>query len=85
MWKKKTNKNVSTSIYLHKPVVRRSLVCDINFALHVIKLHVFALIHHDQLQWVGTLSQDCVDAAEEPVSVEHLSVDILPQWGDPKL
>lgn len=70
--------------HLHKPVVRWGFIRDINFGLHVIELHVFTLINKDELEWIRTLSQHCVDPTKEPVGVEHLSVVVLPQWRDPE-
>lgn len=78
------NQNVpALRSYLHKPVVRRSFIHDVNFSLHIIELHIFTLIYEDQLQGVRTFSQYSVNPTQEPVGVEHLSMRVLPQWGDP--
>lgn len=68
---------------LHKPVVRRSFIHDVYFALHIIELHVFTIIHEHQLQGVWTFSQHRVNPALEPVGVKHFSMRVLPQRRDP--
>lgn len=70
--------------HLHKPVVRRSLVSDVNFALYITKMHIFTFIHDDKFQRIRTLSQHRVNPTKEPVGMEHLSVAVLPEWGDPE-
>lgn len=65
--------------YLHKPVVRWGLVRDINFALYITEMHVFTLIHDDKLQRIRRLSQHRVNPTIEPVGMEHLSIEVLPQ------
>lgn len=70
--------------HLHGPVFRRGFVDDLDLAVDVGKLHVFALAHQEQFQGVGGGSQDCVCPSAEPVRMEHhLTIFVFPQSCDP--